>query len=118
MTINKNKKWYWICYGPYENSIGFNCNEAVRSKIMAYATIAYRNSKEKVGKWFVKELFEHPDPDRKQFKCPECNALMSKKELDKTWDWSGPHCNNCGCTGMVMFGAIQDHAPVMSSKRD
>jgi len=112
----KPEPWFWICYGPYKNSIAFNCNEATRSEFTAYATVAYRNRKEKVGKWFVRKDFEHPDRDMKQFSCPECKNLMSQKELDQTWDWAGPHCNNCGCTGMRMFGEVMKNKPVISGK--
>jgi hypothetical protein len=117
MQIDKNKPWYWICYGQSKNSIAFNCKEATRSEIVAYAIVAYRNYSEKVGKWFVRKDFEHPDRDIKQFKCPECETLMSQNELNQTWDWAGPHCNNCGCTGMTMFAAVQEHAPVISGKQ-
>ena len=117
MKIDKTKPWYWLCYGQYKNSIAFNCTEATRSKLRAKAVVWKRNLLESTGIWFIKETYEHPDRDMKQFQCPECKNLMSKKELNKTWDWAGPHCNACGCTGMIMFGAVQDHAPVMSCKR-
>ena len=116
IQIDKKKPWYWICYGQYKNSICFNCTEATRSVIIAYAWVTFRNRKEKVGKWFVRKDFEHPNRDMKQFKCPECGTLMSQKELDRTWDWAGPHCNSCECTGLTMFSSIQDHAPVIGGK--
>ena len=116
LEISKNKPWYWICYGESEDSIAFNCKEATRSKIKAILIISKRNILESTGKWFIKELFEHPDRDLKQFKCPDCKNLMSQTELDKTWDWSGPHCNKCGCTGLQMFTSITEHAPVQSSR--
>lgn len=117
MKIDKNKPWHWICYGQYKNSVAFNCTEATRSKIIAYAIVTKRNCSEKVGKWFVRKDCEHPDRDMKQFKCPACGGLLSQKELNETWDWAGPHCPYCKCTGLMMFSAVQDHAPVTAFKK-
>ncbi len=38
--------------------------------------------------------------------CPECKKTVTRKELDSTWDWSGPHCPHCGCTGVDMFSSV------------
>jgi ribosomal protein L37AE/L43A len=50
--------------------------------------------------------FNVSDPDYKQYKCPACGNEVSKRELDDTWDWAGPHCNECGCTGVEMFAVV------------
>lgn len=118
MKADKQKPWFWICKGERENASAFNCTEALRSKWKAKITITIRNSTRKdEGVWYIKERAEHPDRNYKQFECPACKNLMSENELDATWNWSGPHCNKCGCTGMEMFSGVTEHAPVISCKR-
>jgi len=66
----------------------------------------------------IVEDMEHGDPDFLQYECPECKNLMSKRELDHTWDWAGPHCNECGCTGMSMFASVVKHKPPRSGRSE
>jgi hypothetical protein len=117
--IDTSHPWYWICKGFGESKLAFSCEEASRSFTYAQTTVIKRNLAREEGDtdiWFVREDPEHPDHDYKQFKCPECENLMRKRELDRTWDWSGPHCNNCGCTGMTMFAGVTEHKPVISGR--
>jgi transcription elongation factor Elf1 len=110
-----NSPWYWICSSDKPNSTGFNCKEAVKSKAHANIIVKKRNIKKEKGKvWWIRESPEHPDRDFKQFQCPDCKNMMSQRELDHTWDWAGPHCDNCGCTGLEMFVSVTEHAPVVS----
>jgi len=114
-VIDISLPWYWICEGDGTTTSFFNCKEATRVWLSAKITVWWRNlSSDSV--WFVRKDFEHPDPNYKQFKCPNCGILQSKQELDSTWDWAGPHCRHCGNTGMDMFCAVQNHAPVMNGK--
>lgn len=117
--MKKYLNWYWLCLGPYKDSLAFNCKEAFRSEIKAQAIVTFRNLTEKGanGVWFVRKDVDHPDPDYKQFECPDCHYVMSERELDRTWDWAGPHCSQCGCTGLTMFAAVQERKPVMSGRK-
>ena len=114
--IDVDKNWHWICFGENPDHCVFSCKEATRSKTKALAIVAKRNISEKDGVWYIKSRPEHPDRDFKQYQCPACKNLMSDRELDATWDWSGPHCDECGCTGMNMFSAVTEHAPVISGR--
>jgi len=116
-AINTQTPWYWICSGKSPEHCGFSCKEATQNKRHAKSIIKKRNKVNKVeGEvWYIKERFEHPDRDFKQYRCPACANLMSDKELDATWDWGGPHCNECGCTGMEMFSAVTAHAPIQNA---
>ena len=40
------------------------------------------------------------------YKCDNCGEKISKEDLDRYWDWSGPHCPHCGYGGMSMFGSV------------
>lgn len=40
-------------------------------------------------------------------KC-SCGWVGTQKDLDKTWDWSGPHCPKCGNTGCSMMSNVID----------
>jgi len=109
-------KWYWICKSNEDCEICFWCKEATLSKINAKFIIWWRNlqARNEDYHWFIREDGEHPDRDLKQYKCPECGNLMSSAELDSTWDWAGPHCDECGCTGLTMFAAVSK--PVISGR--
>lgn len=44
--------------------------------------------------------------------CNACGEKITREELDRTWDWSGPHCPNCGNTGMDMLSnVIEQESP-------
>ncbi len=115
--------WYWICRGHGDTDGVFRTKFACKSRISAQiALIKERLFGEPISldpnnedKLFIMKRKEHPDRDRKQHQCPECGNLMSDKELDSTWDWAGPHCDNCGCTGMEMFSAV--NGPVVSGRQ-
>jgi len=101
--------WYWICYSVDNGEIVFNCTEAKRDYWRAKAIVAERNlklsEKEKQNKahWFVFGSNEHPDRDKKIYKCPNCNVELSYNDLDRNWDWEGPHCYNCGYSGLGLM---------------
>lgn len=99
--------WYWVCEGkPEHKRFAFNVIECTRSKIKANYLAAKKKTENHSLDYWVLEDVEHSDPDYKQYKCPACGNEMSKRELDDTWDWAGPHCNECGCTGVAMFAAV------------
>ena len=56
--------------------------------------------------------------DLKNHKCPACGNVMTERELEHTWDWAGPHCNECGCTGMEMFTEVMKDTPVVNAQGD
>lgn len=101
--------WYWVCEGLKEHRrIAFNVIECTDSKIKANLLLIKKknkNTNQNVEYW-IREDVEHWDRDYKQYRCPECGFEMSKRELDDAWDWAGPHCINCGCTGVTMFQAV------------
>ncbi len=106
-------KWLWVCTGdPKNNRIAFSVVKCTKNPLLATATLL--NLKRKEPKWdhWIRKDSEHLDRDYKQFKCPACGNEMSQRELDDTWDWAGPHCNECGCTGMTMFSAVSK--PIMT----
>lgn len=111
-----SKNWYWICYGFYKNSPVFKCTEASLYYIVAKIIVFFRNVTTSNGEWFIRKDVEHPDPTFLQFKCPTCNELLSKEDLEKTWDWSGPHCKNCGETGVKMFMTVTKKPIIISRK--
>ena len=105
--------WYWVCEGdPDHNRIAFSVKACVRLWIHAHM-LKMILKRPGVDVWIRKDP-EHSDPDYKQYGCPDCGNKMSKRELDATWDWAGPHCNACGCTGMSMFAAVTALKPIMS----
>jgi predicted RNA-binding Zn-ribbon protein involved in translation (DUF1610 family) len=105
--------WYHVREGdPKHKRIVFRTVTCVRSKIKAYF-IAWNLKEPGKDVWVVADT-EHADDNFKQFKCPDCGNLMSRRELDSTWDWGGPHCNVCGCTGMTMFSAVTAHKPIIT----
>lgn len=114
--------WYWVCQTEKDNNgkyteICFNCLECYSSKIYANLILFIKKLKtDKFTHWFIREDSEHCNRDYPQYDCPNCGNLMSKKEIDKTWDWAGPHCNNCGCTGMEMFAHVSRFKPIISGR--
>lgn len=111
----------WYCVNKSEkshNRICYSFVGAFRSRIRAYIIAKYFQMKEenKEIEYWTKESVVHPDPNFKQYLCPVCGNKMSSRELDKTWDWAGPHCDKCGCTGMEMFSSVMRDTPVMSGK--
>ena len=99
--------WYWVCKGNPEYNRGiFNTIKCTRSRLADTACMLYHRWNDRTQDYWVRKDVEHSDPDYKQYQCPACAHKMSKRELDSTWDWAGPHCNNCGCTGMDMFSAV------------
>jgi hypothetical protein len=110
--------WYWVCEGNKKNNrIAFTVKHCVANIIKAEALVKvlkYKNRDDKDYDIWIHKSLEHSDPDFKQYVCPNCGNKMSKKELDNTWDWAGPHCNKCGCTGMDMFQAATMYRPIMT----
>jgi len=110
--------WYWICRGHGDTDVVFRTKGACRIKLQAYFLLLkeklFGKQIEGNDKLFIRKEGTHPDRDRPQHQCPACGNLMSDKELDDTWDWAGPHCNECGCTGMEMFSAVYD--PIVSCR--
>jgi len=46
------------------------------------------------------------------YTCNNCGFKISRQELDRTWDWAGPHCPNCGHTGIDMLSnVIEQESP-------
>jgi len=46
------------------------------------------------------------------YTCGECKRGITREELDRTWDWSGPSCPHCGFGGMDMFAdVIEQESP-------
>jgi predicted RNA-binding Zn-ribbon protein involved in translation (DUF1610 family) len=110
--------WYHIRAYPYKGAIVFSNLHCVDSKLKAM-WLKRKEQKARPDSYIeIKEDMEHSDPDYKQFLCPDCGNLMSKREIDKTWDWAGPHCNKCGCTGMEMFVSVVKHHPPQSSRSE
>jgi len=108
-------KWLWVCRGNEKTGrIAFSVIKCTKNAFLAHATLRYYKWKRDGWEYWIRKDAEHSDPDYKQYKCPECGNEMSKKELDSTWDWAGPHCNECGCTGMSMFSAVTAAKPIMS----
>ena len=108
-------KWLWVCSGdPNYNRSVFSVSKCTKNPILARAILL--NLKRKEPKWdhWIRKDVEHHDRDYKQFQCPDCGNEMSQRELDDTWDWAGPHCNKCGCTGMSMFSAVTALKPIMT----
>jgi ribosomal protein L37AE/L43A len=107
-------KWLWVCSGdPDSHRIVFSVVKCTKSRTLACATLLNLKRKEPRYDHWIRKDVEHYDRDYKQFKCPECENEMSNNELSATWDWAGPHCNACGCTGMSMFSAVTLN-PIMS----
>lgn len=108
--------WYQLCEGEkmYGRRV-YNIKLCTSNKLKAmFKLVKYKSKRQDPSmEYWIKKSLEHSDPDFKQFKCPDCNNLMSKRELDYTWDWAGPHCNECGCTGMRMFSSVT-LKPIMS----
>jgi ribosomal protein L37AE/L43A len=119
--------WYWVCEKGITSEgdfteITFGVKHCVKSKTKARILLRkYRIKaflvKEK-AEFFIRESTTHSDRDFKQYLCPQCNNKMSDRELDNTWDWAGPHCSNCGCTGMSMFAEVMKDQPVISCKKE
>ncbi|MGD2072941.1 MAG: hypothetical protein PVG65_05590 [Candidatus Thorarchaeota archaeon] len=111
----KIKKWYWVCTGnPEYNRVAFNVEYCVGSLIKAQFLKAMLKRKYKGSDVWIRKEEEHYDLNYKQYKCPDCDNLMSKRELDRNWDWSGPHCNKCGCTGMKMFVSVLGNKKIIN----
>ena len=108
--------WYHVNKGNKNlNRIAYNTIGCASSRIKA-EYIKRTTKKEKWEEIWIEKKQNHSDRNFKQFGCPECNNLMSQKELDDTWDWSGPHCNKCGCTGISMFAEVTKHKPISSGR--
>lgn len=107
-------KWLWVCSGdPNTNRMCFSVVKCTKNSILATATLLNLKRKDPKSDHWIRKDAEHYDRDYKQFKCPDCGNEMSNNELSATWDWAGPHCNECGCTGMSMFSAVTLN-PIMS----
>ena len=112
-TFFKPAPWYHVCVGDDISTDVKFCTSSILSAIrsmMAWRRIERKHN----NKVFIRPSKYHSDRDYKQFKCPNCGNLMSQLELDHTWDWSGPHCNECGCTGFDMFISVNE--PVISGR--
>lgn len=108
-------KWLWVCSGDRDaNRMCYSVVKCTKNPLVATTTLLNLKRKDSQHDHWVKKDVEHSDRDYKQFKCPECENQMSKRELDDTWDWSGPHCSECGCTGVRMFAAVKRLKPIMS----
>ena len=106
--------WYCVCEGdPEHNRIAYSVKMCTSSRILAYVKMWKLKKEDPKWDYWVDKRKEHADPDYKQYRCPDCGNLMSKRELDHTWDWAGPHCNACGCTGVSMFTSVISE-PIMS----
>ncbi len=110
--------WYWICRGHGNTDIVFRWKYATRNFIVARILLIKEKLQgekiEKNDKVFIRKDRKHPDRNFPQHECPACGHLMSDEELDDTWDWAGPHCDCCGCTGLNMFAAVS--GPMVSSR--
>jgi predicted RNA-binding Zn-ribbon protein involved in translation (DUF1610 family) len=107
-------KWLWVCSGDPDMGRGvFSVVKCTKNPLLATATLLNLKRKDPKSDHWIRKDVEHHDRDYKQFKCPDCGNEMSQRELDNTWDWAGPHCNACGCTGMSMFSAVTLN-PIMS----
>lgn len=97
--------WYSVCESePEHKRHVWSKVYTSRSRLKTYFK-CWRLKRPGVDVWVKKDKI-HPDPDYKQYICPDCGNMMSERELNNTWDWAGPHCNACGCTGMTMFSSI------------
>jgi hypothetical protein len=72
---------------------------------------------------FKKKLVDRPTGvmcARDLYTCPSCKTQLTKEEVDRNWDWGGPHCPHCGSEGMSMFADIieQDCPKGIRSARD
>ena len=107
--------WYWVCEG-YEGTgkVAFKVIKCLKNKQEAEKIVIKKEKEKNKNTYWVREDEEHSDQDYKQYKCPECKNKMSSRQLDDTWDWAGPHCNKCGCTGMVMFAEVTKKKPIIS----
>jgi len=111
-------KWLWVCSGdPDASRICFSVVKCTKNPVVATATLLNLKRKDPKHDHWIRKDAEHSDPDYKQFTCAECDNVMSKRQLDDTWDWSGPHCNVCGCTGVSMFAAVTRMKPIMSGRQ-
>lgn len=98
--------WYWICSGEYKDCGVFSVAYCVKNPITAALKLRKLQREKPEEEHWIRKHKEHSDPDYKQYRCPECGNLMSDRELSSSWDWAGPHCNKCGCTGMKMFSSV------------
>ncbi len=108
--------WYWLCESePGTGKLVFKVIKCSKTRIDV-EKIKKKKEASSVNKnfYWIKEDLEHHDRDYKQYECPECKNLMSTRQLDNTWDWAGPHCNKCGCTGITMFVEVTKNKPVMT----
>ena len=108
--------WYHINSYPEKGSCAFSTRYCVSSWVEAQLLKIKCQRNEPDDYIEIRKDTKHADRDFLQYECPECKNLMSDRELDATWDWAGPHCNECGCTGMAMFASVQKDQPVRSGK--
>lgn len=109
-------KWLWVCSGdPKNRRMTFSVSKCTKNPLLATATLLNLKRKDPQSDHWIRKDVEHHDRDYKQFKCPDCGNEMSNNELSDTWDWAGPHCNACGCTGMSMFVSVTALKPIMSA---
>lgn len=109
--------WYWICISDKPNAICFSSDTCYSTRIVAEVNrLLVQKSHPDEAVW-IYESPNHVDRDYKEFRCPDCDNLMSQNELDRTWDWAGPHCNKCGCCGMTMFASVMEKTPVVNGRQ-
>lgn len=112
--------WYWVCESDKSiNRIAYSVkgcfNIKSEAKQLMYS-LAYENASDANYDIWIKTDEWHADRNYKQFRCPDCGNMMSQEELDRTWDWGGPSCSACGCTGVTMFAAVHEKKPIMNSR--
>lgn len=116
LVVKGEGMWYHIRKADHENYFVFRTEACVRSRLHAQ-WIKFRLKRKYPNKYIeVKADPEHADRNYKQYECPECGNLMSYNELSRTWDWAGPHCNKCGCTGMTMFAEVMKYKPIRNNR--
>lgn len=105
--------WYHVCIAVTSDRGVFRTLHCTRSWLKAQY-LKWKEMGPGRDVW-VRRDKEHADPDYKQFLCPDCGNKMSSRELSSTWDWAGPHCNQCGCTGMRMFASVSK--PILTARQ-